>query len=63
METVHENKKNKIHYCKSTIFGRYKIWRLGQSRSIWRNFLGGETYIKDMHSPWPFDEYSKSTTI
>ncbi len=27
------------HYCKSTIFGRYKIWRLGQSRSIWRTLI------------------------
>ena len=23
-------------YCKSTIFGRYKIWRLGNNVPIWR---------------------------
>ncbi len=28
-----------INYCKSTIFGRYKIWRLGKSGPIWRTLI------------------------
>ncbi len=26
-------------YCKSTIFGRYKIWRFGQGGPIWRTLI------------------------
>ncbi len=31
--------KAQVTYCKSTIFGRYKIWRLGKSGPIWHTLI------------------------
>ncbi len=37
-----------LKYCKSTIFGRYQIWRLGESGPIWRTLI----WLLEGHPKW-----------